>query len=213
MKNLLIIIIIAIFSTNIIEAQSQYEKGMQTAFDLWGSGKPHEAANLFERIASAEETNWLPFYYAAQIKIVESFEIKDTVLKKQQLEKAQELLDKAKINSQPENVENMVLQAMLHTSYITLNPSVYGMKLSGIVDDIYRKAIKIAPDNPRVRFSKTEWDIGAASFFGEDPTQYCDDLKKSLVLFSTFKAEEAFYPSWGKERAQQNLSRNCNSEN
>jgi len=213
MKTLLSILIIAFISNFQIQAQSQYESGMSKAFDLWSSGESQEAANLFERIASAEETNWLPFYYTAQIKIVESFDMDDLALKEQQLEKAQELLDQAKANSQPENVENMVLQAMLHTSYITLNPSVYGMKLSGTVNSIYNRAMEIAPENPRVVLSKAEWDMGSARFFGEDPTQYCNDLKKSLILFSTFKAEEAFYPSWGEDRAQQNLSRNCNSEN
>ncbi|SDR88594.1 hypothetical protein [Gramella sp. MAR_2010_147] len=209
MKTLLSILIIAFISFFQIQAQSQYETGMNKAFDLWSSGESQQAANLFERIASAEENNWLPFYYAAQIKIVESFDMEDVVLKEQQLEKAQELLDKSKANSQPENVENLVMQAMLYTAYITLDPSVYGMKLSGTVTSLYEKALKIAPENPRVVLSKAEWDMGAARFFGEDPGKYCPEVKRSLELFSKFKARSAFYPNWGEGRAKMILQNNC----
>ncbi len=58
--------------SGIIGAQSNYEKGMQKAFELWETN-PTEASNLFERIATADTDNWLPSYYAAQINIIKSF--------------------------------------------------------------------------------------------------------------------------------------------
>ena len=60
MKNVIIIVVLTI--TELLTAQTNYDKGMQKAFQLWGSD-PVEASNLFERIATAEPDNWLPLYY------------------------------------------------------------------------------------------------------------------------------------------------------
>ncbi|WP_373055974.1 hypothetical protein [Zunongwangia sp. H14] len=190
-------------------AQTKYESGMEKAFGLWQNEQTTEAANLFERIAVAEKNKWIPYYYAAQIKIVESFDMADPVKKEQQLVQAQSLLDAARANAARNNVELMVLQALLHTAYITLEPSVYGMKLSPVISNIYEEAAKIAPDNPRVVLSKAEWNMGAAKFFGKDPGEYCDDLKSSLKLFSDFTPEEKFWPEWGEDRAKQLIKANC----
>ena len=72
-----LVIILVVFVTSLINAQTNYEKGMQKAFELWGNNNPVEASNMFERIANAEPDNWLPPYYAAQINIVNSFGEKD----------------------------------------------------------------------------------------------------------------------------------------
>lgn len=212
MKNIFSIIIIFFSCFHILSAQQQFEAGMKKAFELWSSGESQEAANLFERIANAEGDNWLPYYYTAQIKIIESFEMKDLAKKEKTLEMAQNQLNMAKSLSGQENVEIMILQAMLHTSYITLDPSVYGMKLSGKVSSIYKKTLEIAPENPRVVLSNAEWEMGSARFFGEDPKKYCTDIERSLELFSKFKNEGAFYPSWGEDRAKMILQNNCKDQ-
>ena len=190
-------------------AQSQYEQGMEKAFDFWENQQPEKAANLFERIATAEEDNWLPFYYASQIKIIESFGMDNAVKKEQQLKKAQELLDGAKQTGEEENVEIMILQAMLHTSYITMEPVTYGRKLSPVILEIYERALQKAPKNPRVVLSKVEWDMGAAKFFGQDTKQFCDDLEASLRLFEKSNPEEGFAPSWGEKRAKMLIYSTC----
>ena len=64
-----------IFAVN-LTAQTQYEKGMNKAFELWGTQKNGEAAQLFERISNAEKDNWLPSYYAATVLIIDGFAIK-----------------------------------------------------------------------------------------------------------------------------------------
>ena len=60
------ITILAVLISTITFAQDQYTTGMQKAFQLWGEGKTADASNMFERIASAEMDNWLPYYYVAQ---------------------------------------------------------------------------------------------------------------------------------------------------
>lgn len=202
MKHLVIIatLLLSVF----MPAQTNYEKGMQKAFQLWGSNQTTEAINLFERIAKAEPDNWLPLYYAAQINIVSSFGEKDEEKLTAQLKKAQNLINDATAISK-DNPEILVLQALLHTAWVAYDGATYGMTLSGKVVELYVKAAQIAPENPRVVFSKAEWDMGGARYFGQDTTPFCKDVERSLELFANFKPETPFHPNWGKERAEQTL--------
>lgn len=209
MKKILPFLILGFLLGISANAQSQYEKGMNEAFTLLENNQYMEAGNLFERIAKAEKENWLPYYYASQIKIIASFSNNNSVKKEQQLEEAQNLLDQARNFGGRENAEIMVLQAMLHTSRLTIDPNLYGMKLSPVINRIYNDAFEKAPNNPRVIVSKAEWDINSARFFGEDPEKYCEDLQNGLRLFGKEKAPEKFYPSWGEDRARKLVAATC----
>ena len=109
-----LIIITTLLISGILIGQTNYEKGMQKAFELWGSNQPTEASNLFERIAKAEPDNWLPAYYAAQINVINSFGERNEDKLSAKLKRAQDLINDATAISK-ENPEIMVLQALLHT--------------------------------------------------------------------------------------------------
>ncbi len=199
-----LIIILVLFVTGVITSQTNYEKGMQEAFELWGSN-PVETSNLFERIAKAEPDNWLPSYYAAQINIISSFGEQDKVKLTAQLGKAQDLLNMSKAISK-NNPEIIVMEALLNTAWVAFDGATYGMTLSGKITALYAKAEKVAPNNPRVVLNKAEWAMGSARFFGQDTAPFCKDVERAIELFANFKPETAFYPKWGKERAGQILS-------
>jgi hypothetical protein len=200
-----VILILSLVISAATYAQDAYTKGMQKAFQLWGEGKTVDASNMFERIANAEMDNWLPYYYVASIHTIAAFGEKDKEKLSQKLGKAQEFIDMANRIS-PNNPEIMVQQAITHTAWIAFDGATYGMTLSGKVAALYAQALQLAPENPRVVFSKAEWDMGSATYFGKDTAPYCKDVERSLELFDTFKAESAFHPNWGKERAETVLS-------
>ena len=202
MQNLAIILTFLI--SGAVASQSNYQKGMQNALELWGQNQTSEASNLFERIAQAETAEWLPSYYAAQINIVKSFGEKDIDKLKAQLDKAQNFINDATSISE-NNPEILVLQAQLHTAWVAYDGATYGMTLSPKVAALYTQAHQLAPENPRVVFSKAEWDMGTARFFGQDTAPFCKDIEKSLELFANFKPESPFHPTWGKNRAEQVL--------
>ncbi len=198
------IVTIALFVTTIVSSQTPYEQGMGKAFSLWSEGKNTEASAMFERIASAEKENWLPNYYVALVNTTSAFGTKDKNQMNALLTKAQSFLD-IELAKSPNNAELLVMQAMIHTAWITADPMTNGMKLSGKVMELYGKAEQIDPNNPRVVFGKAEFEMGSAQFFGTDTKPICTQIVKSIELFANFKPESVFHPKWGLERAQETL--------
>ncbi|HEY4618406.1 MAG TPA: hypothetical protein VIH09_09455 [Flavobacterium sp.] len=207
----------ALFVITLLSAQGQqpteskavgkFEQGMGKAFGLWGEGKNTEASDLFERIAAAETENWLPNYYVALVNTTSAFGTKDKEKVNLLLSKAQTALDVEMIKDQ-NNAELYVMQAMINTAWIVYDPMTNGQKLSGPTIEIYNKALAIAPNNPRVVFSKAEFEIGGAKFWGQDTKPMCAQINKAIELFATFKPETAFSPKWGLDRALE-AQKNC----
>ena len=176
-----IIITIALSIVTFISAQSQqvptggqYEQGMGKAFGLWKEGKSNEASAVFAT-KDKESINAL-------------------------LLKAQNALD-LEIAKDQSNAELYVMQAMINTAWIVYDPMTNGQKLSGPTMGLYAKAEALAPNNPRVVFSKAEFEIGSASFWGKDTKPMCAQIDKAIALFATFKPETVFAPNWGLDRA------------
>lgn len=202
-----IIVTIVLFISSYISAQGQFEQGMGKALQLWGEGKSTEATALFERIAAAEKSSWLPNYYVALVNTNAAFGTKDKEQVSLLLDKAQKALD-VEMDKNPNNAELLVVQAMIHTAWIAFDPMTNGQKLAGPVMELYAKAKAIAPENPRVVFCKAEFEIGGAQFWGTDTKPMCAQIEKAIGLFATFKPETVFSPSWGLERAQ-TAQKNC----
>ncbi|WP_062058737.1 tetratricopeptide repeat protein [Aquimarina longa] len=204
-----IIILFTLLTITSINAQSSYEKGMNKAFETWKNKKPDEAIHIFERIAKAEKENWLPYYYAAQIHITTTFSIQDAENIESRLSKAQEYLNEAKAITK-ENAELLIMEALLNTAYVAYNPSIYGMKRSPKVEQLYQKAKQLEPQNPRATLYHAEWKMGAANFFGNDPKVFCPEVEKAILYFEKEANDTPFYPKWGKneiKRVQKQCSK------
>ena len=207
MKQFIIIAFLTI--TGITQAQTNFEKGMAKAFELWEQDQWEQAENTFERIANAEADEWLPNYYIAQMNSLKSWNEKDEAILKAQLEKAQEHLDIAMSKSK-DNAELLVMQGQVYTNWVAFDGSTYGMKYAAKISELYAKALELAPNNPRAAFCKADWAMGSARYFGKDTAPYCKDVEASIKLFDTFKPESDFHPNWGKERAEK-VAENCQS--
>ena len=200
-------ITIAFIVCSFLSVNAQYEQGMGKAMQLWGEGKPEEAISLFERIASAEKNNWLPNYYVAFINTIGAFNPANKEKAAGMIDKAQTALDAALVIS-PNNDELLVVQAMLYTAILTQDPMNNGMKYSKLAMEEYGKALAINPNNPRAVFSKAEFEIGSAKYWGTDTKPMCAKIEKSIGLFANFKPATPFSPKWGLDRAQEAL-KNC----
>lgn len=198
-----VILIVSLVSSH-IEAQTNFEKGMAKALELWEADKWDEAENMFERIAKAEPKEWLPNYYIAQMNSLKSWSEKDGAVLKAQLDKAQEHIDVAMTKSE-DNAELIIMQAQVYTNWVAFDGMTYGMKYAAKIAELYTKATELEPENPRAAFCKADWAMGSAKYFGQDTAPYCKEIEASIELFDTFKPESEFHPNWGKERAEQVL--------
>ena len=202
-----IITIVALFICSLASAQTQYEQGMTKALELWNQGKTVESTALFERIAAVEKDNWLPNYYIALMNSTVAIGLKDKDKMIAMVNKAQNALDIELIKT-PNNPELLVVQALINTVWIVFDPMTNGQKLSPKTIELYKKALALAPENPRVILSKAEFEIGAAAFWGTDTKPMCDEVKRSIILFEKQKLATPFSPKWGRERAD-SLLKNC----
>jgi len=207
MKKILIIAITLLSFSGI--SQTQYEKGMQKALELWSANQPKEAINLFERIASAEPEQWLPKFYVSYITIIQNFSEKEETLLNSQQEKAMDFLNQVKTLTS-NNEEVLLLEALWYTVWVAYDGATYGMKYGAKVSQLYQEALKIAPNNPRVILNKAEWDIGGAKFFGQPLAPFCKEVQKAIDLSKEYVPAGKFYPTFGLERAKQILETNCN---
>lgn len=201
------ITILAIFITGLLSAQTQYEQGMGKALGLWQDGKIEESTAIFERIAAVEEDNWLPNYYIALMNSTSAIGMKDKEKMTAMADKAQNALNIELIKT-PDNPELLVVQALINTVWIVYDPMTNGQKLSPKTMELYEKALALAPENPRVILSKSEFEIGAAAFWGTNTKPMCDELHRSIPLFENQKLVTPFSPKWGRERVDI-LLKNC----
>jgi tetratricopeptide (TPR) repeat protein len=202
-----IITTIALFVAVVSSAQGQFEQGMAKAFELWKEGKNTEASDLFERIASANKTSWLPNYYVALVNTTTSFATQDKTQIDALLTKAQKALDVEMIKDQ-NNSELYVLQALIYTAYVVVDPMTNAQKYSGKIMEDYSKAKSLNPNNPRAIFGEADYQLGGAKWTGVDTKPLCAQVDKAVELFATFKPETPFSPKWGLERALE-AQKNC----
>lgn len=197
MKALIISILTLISSYSF--GQTAYEKAMEKALGDWQSGKATEAIGQFERIAQAEKSNWIPKYYQGLVGVTESFKEQDADKKQKQIETSKALIP---TDEKELNAEWLVLKALALTSELTIDPMATAMLLSPQIIELYEKALKMEPNNPRALSGLADFQIQSKKFMGGDTKQECKDLEKAVSLFSQEKHETKFYPTWGKERAE-----------
>lgn len=204
-----IALLLIVFSLG-IQAQTKYEEGMKKAFELWDQNKLDEASNLFERIATAEQKQWLPDYYVAQMHVLKcwnTWDKRDESVLKINLDKAQEFINNIKTKS-PDEPYAKVMQAQLYTVWVAHDGMKYGMKYSGSVAQLYDQALAAEPDNPIFILNKAEWEMGAARFFGKPIDEQCKSIDRAIQLFATFKPATQFHPSFGLEHAKE-VAKQC----
>ena len=194
--------------SSIMQAQSNFEQGMEKSLQLMRSGNFQESEQLLERIASAEKDQWLPHYYIAKINSLKSWNQKNETILRAQLDKAQQHLDVA-MRLDESNPELLIMQAQVLTNWVAYDGMTYGMKYGPKITELYAKANQLQPENPRAVFCLAEWEIGSARYFGQDTAPFCKQIEQSIELFANFQSENNLYPSWGLDRARQALS-NCN---
>lgn len=167
-----------------------------------------DLANSFERIANAEKTQWLPFYYAALCNINKA----NMYFTTQQLDKIDPLMDLAEpmLNKAAEleknNSEIFCLKKMFNTGKMMADPMSRYMVYGAAASEALEEAKKLNPENPRVYLLE-----GIDKYY--TPEQYGGSKEEGKKLFQeaakkmeTFKPASSIHPSWGASQIKYFLS-------
>ena len=158
----------------------------------------NELSNNFIRIAEAEKTQWLPYYYAAYTKVIEALTGTDNSKKDAITDKAKELISKAESVLGKENSEIDVIKSMIATSYMTVDPQSRYMSYSTEINDNIEKAKKLDSTNPRPYLFQAQNVFYTPEQFGGGKETAKPLFDKATELFATFKPETDLSPNWGK---------------
>ncbi|MFN3907854.1 MAG: hypothetical protein ACK4JX_02360 [Flavobacterium sp.] len=204
----LIMYFVWMFCSGLI-AQNTLETDLQKALIMWEENKTSEAVKLLESIGVSEHQGWLTSYYLGIIHVTEAFKnSQNKLLMENHLKNAEKASDLA-FKLAPNEVEVMVLKAMVLTAWVVYDPMVNGQSLSPEIIAWYGKAEKLEPNNPRVYFKRAQFELGSAKFLGMSTKPMCEQIQKSIQLFDNFKPKSNIHPNWGKLEALEFIAANC----
>lgn len=201
-----------------VSAQSdRYIKAMESKVAMLDSNNStdgwKELANSFERIADAEKTQWMPYYYAAFCTVMagtfsmpqdgsmgDNSSIGDPFA-----DKAEDLLNKAMaLNNN--NTEIYCVKKMLHTLRMMGNPMARYMTEGAKASEALGKAKELNPGNPRIYILEAQDKFYTPEQFGGSKTEAKALFEKALGLFDTYKVENTIAPNWGRSQIAYFLS-------
>ena len=165
-----------------------------------------EVSNNFERIADAEKTQWLPYYYAAYCSVTQAYSEKDNSKKDAIADKAQQLIDKAESILGKENSETDVIKSMIATSHMMVDPQSRYMTYGPASAELIEKAKTLDPTNPRPVLLEAQSKFYTPEAFGGGKDVAKESFDKANALNQNFKPETELSPNWGSGALQYFLS-------
>lgn len=212
MKKLIALLIIALCFTNICRADdTKYNEAMKNNFEQMKSMQTVQdmvdLTNSYLRIANAEKTKWLPYYYATYISILTSFTDPDASKKDVYLDEATKTLAIAD-SLQPNESEIYVLKGFLFAGRLQIDPMNRYMQYLQPMNEAYEKAKVLDPKNPR-----PEYLVGMTTFY--TPEQFGGGAKAAKPIFESamkkfneFVPKDELMPNWGKDQLEQIIKQN-----
>lgn len=196
---------------NFTFAQSdKYVNAMKANISLMDSmmtkGNALEIANNFERIANAEKTQWLPYYYAAYCTVTHAYLEQDNSKKDAIADKAEQLINKADSILGKENSEINVIKSMIATAHMMVDPQSRYMTYGSQSSLYIQKSISLDSTNPRPVLLEAEAKFYTPEQFGGGKDAAKEYFDKANSLDQNFKPETELSPNWGKGAIQYFLS-------
>ncbi|OFY71377.1 MAG: hypothetical protein A3G23_04285 [Bacteroidetes bacterium RIFCSPLOWO2_12_FULL_37_12] len=190
----------------ILSAQEdRYLSGMKKGLSIIDSAKSSDdfimAGNFFERIALAEKSMWLPFYYASLSYNMAGIMGKEKDLKDSYFDKALSWLDSCQKNK-PDSSEVLCLKGYITLMKISVSPMSRGPKFGPEGAKLLEEAKRINPSNPRPYYVHGQNTFYTPAMFGGGKNKALPLLEEAVEKYKTFVPESDLHPNWGKQRAE-----------
>ena len=203
MKKGLIILVASLMTATVFAQSEKYTKAMEALVPAVDTTHSMEGladlANSFERIANAEKTQWLPFYYAALCNI----NMANMYYQMQQADKIDPLMDKAEPmlkkaeELEKNNTEIFCLKKMFNTGRMMVDPMNRFMTYGPVAAEALETAKKLNPENPRVYLLEGIDKFYTPEEYGGSKTEGKKLFEEAQKKFETFKPASSIHPAWG----------------
>lgn len=198
------------------QAQSErFVKAMQNniaAMDTARSAENYQdLANSFMRIAEAEKTQWLPYYYASLSYVMQGLMLSGGqmgtagAITDPLADKAEGLLNKA-MELEKENSEMYCVKKMISNLRMMADPMNRYQTEGAAAAEALQKAKALDPANPRTSILEAQDKFYTPEQFGGSKTEAKTLFEEALKKFESFKPVSAIHPNWGKNQAVYFLS-------
>ncbi|HEX8316155.1 MAG TPA: hypothetical protein VF609_14230 [Flavisolibacter sp.] len=155
----------------------------------------------FERIAEAEKTKWLPYYYAALAQVNAAYFTGTGSIKAEKTDpmadKADALLGKADALS-PNNSEIYIVKKMIATLRMMADPQNRYMQYGPIAEEALQTAMKLNPENPRVYLLQGQDKFYTPEQFGGSKAEAVKLFQVAQKKYEAFKPATSIDPVWGR---------------
>ncbi len=214
MKKIVLFITVLLATIGINAQSEKYVKAMENLVPAVDTIRTTdgltELANSFERIANAEKTQWLPYYYAALCHINKA----NILFQEQQPDKidaivdlAEPLIQKAE-ELEKNNSELLCLVKMFNTARMMADPMNRYMTNGMAAAAALEKAKALNPENPRVYLLEGIDKFFTPEQFGGSKTEGKKLFEEASNKFQSFKPLSSIHPVWGVGQVKYFLSMN-----
>ena len=164
-------------------------------------------SNKFERIALAEKSEWLPYYYASFTRCLAGYMMQDKSGVDAMMDVAQTHIDLAD-SLEPGNSEISLLKAMVLTGRMMVDPMSRGMQYGMQSSMLNQTAISQDPGNPRAYYLMGQGLFYTPPEFGGGQDKGCAMIAQALEHYATFEPASSIHPDWGQKQAEE-IYANC----
>ena len=158
-------------------------------------------ANSFERIAIAEKSQWLAYYYAAFCQVNYGFMQQDKDKVDAIADKATDMINKAD-SLMPNNSEISCIKSMIASCHMMVNPMQRYMEYGPESSSNMEAAMKQDPTNPRPYYLKGQGLKYTPEQFGGGCATAKPEFQTALDKYAAFKPASELSPSWGKTQVE-----------
>ncbi len=212
MKKSIVAIVMLTCSLGAIAQSEKFQKAMEQnivgfdtvrSIDGW-----KELGNNFQRIADAEKTQWLPYYYAALSHVMIGYNIAGANggmggfadKTDPEADQAEQLLNKAQEIGK-ENSEIYCVRKMIASLRLMADPMNRYQTALPAATEALEKAKTLNPENPRVYLLEAQDKFYTPEQYGGSKTEAKTLFETAMKKYDAFKPESTIHPQWGKSQA------------
>jgi hypothetical protein len=201
MKKILLAVMVLIISATGFSQSDRYKQAMATNLKKFDSSATPDAmlalSNTFERIADAEKTQWLPYYYAALTYTFHAFMKNTPASNDTYADKAEQLISKA-AELEKNNSEIACVKSMIASLRMIVDPQNRWQTYGGTIQQEIETAKSLDPANPRPYFLQGQNLRYTPEQFGGGCATAKPLLEEAAKKFESFKPASDMHPNWGK---------------